>query len=69
MQLFHYSEFIKDEMEARNWDNHSLAVAMCRSDSFVSDLLDGKVEMTKDLAIDLGGAFWTSKEVWLELAK
>lgn len=66
-EVFPPGEFIKEELEARNWSQTELAEIIGRQPSLISELLAGKRSISPDLAKELGAAFYTSAEFWLNL--
>jgi HTH-type transcriptional regulator / antitoxin HigA len=65
--LFPPGEFILDEIEARGWTQDSLADILGRSAKFVSQLIGGKKRIEPRTALELGAAFGTSAELWMNL--
>lgn len=66
-QVLPPGEFIKEEMEARGWTQEELAAVMGRPRRMVGDLLAGDKILTPETACDLGAAFGTGPEVWMNL--
>ena len=66
-EAFPPGEYIKDEIEARGWTQRDLARVLGRSEPKVSELINGKRAVTVRTARELGAAFGTSAEVWLNL--
>ena len=66
-EAFPPGDFIKEELEARGWTQEDLAEIMNRQSSVISGLINGKREISTDLASDLGAAFGTSAELWMNL--
>ncbi len=62
------SEFIKEEMEIRNWDEKELAQALNLKLRDVNELLNDKKRMTINLANKLSKAFNQSPEYWINLS-
>ena len=60
-------EFIKEEMEARNWTNEDLAQVLDLNPKTVSELLNNKQRITIDTAKVLSQAFGQSPQYWLNL--
>ena len=61
-------EYIKDEMEARDWTQDDLAEVMQLSRRQVMDLIQGKPGITADTAHRLASAFdGQSPETWMNL--
>lgn len=66
-EAFPPGEYIKDEIEARGWTQRDLARVLGRSEPKVSELINGKRAVTVRTAMELGAAFGTGAEVWLNL--
>ena len=66
-EAFPVGEFIKEELEARNWSQMELAEIIGRQPSVVSDLILGKRSMSPELAKAFGRAFNTDAEYWMNL--
>ncbi|KUO60437.1 hypothetical protein APF79_09080 [bacterium BRH_c32] len=60
-------EFIKEEMEIRQWTNKDLAQVIGLSQKTISELLNNKQRITLDTACYLGSAFGQSPQYWLNL--
>ena len=60
-------ECIKEELEARGWNQRGLAEVMGIEPSTLSNLIRGKRPLTPKLAKALGQAFDTSAQYWLNL--
>lgn len=60
-------EFIKEEMEVRNWTNEDLAQVLGLSTKTISELLNNKQRVTIDTAKILSKAFGQSPQYWLNL--
>ena len=60
-------EFIREEMEYRNWTNEDLAQVMDLSQKTISELLNNKQRITIDTAYILGKVFGQSPQYWLNL--
>lgn len=67
VEVFRPGEFIRDELEARGWEQRDLAEIMGRPERVVSELISGKRTLTAETAQQLGEAFGTSAQVWLNL--
>lgn len=67
VEVFPPGEFIRDELEARGWEQRDLAEIMGRPERVVSELVSGKRSLTAETAQQLGEAFGTSAQVWLNL--
>jgi len=66
-EVFPPSEFIKEELDARNWTQTELAEIIGRSCKDVSDLISGKRAISPEIARLLGNAFGTSPQYWMNL--
>ncbi len=60
-------EFIKEEMEIRNWTNEDLAQVLGLSPKTISEVLNNKQRITINTAKILGKAFGQSPQYWLNL--
>ena len=66
-EAFPPGEFIKEELEARNWSQIELAEIIGREPKVVSDLVTSKRGVTPEIAKALGDAFGTSAQYWMNL--
>lgn len=66
-EAFPAGEQLADELEARGWTQSDLAEVMGRPTQFVSEIITGKKEITRESAAQLGAALGTSAELWLNL--
>ena len=66
-EVFVPGEFIKEELEYREWTQNDLADILGKTGRFVSDIINGKNSITATTAISLGQVFGTSAEYWLNL--
>lgn len=62
-------EVIRDELKARGCSQRDLANMMVRPIQVVNDIINAKTEITTETAIELGAAFGTSADFWLNLEK
>ncbi len=60
-------EIIRDELEARGWAQKDLANIMDRPIQAINEIINAKKEITTETAIELGAAFGTSADFWLNL--
>jgi len=67
VQGFPPGDFIKEELEARGWNQSYLAEIMARPYQAISEIISGEKEITPETAIELGKAFGTSAELWIGL--
>ena len=66
-QTFPLEEFLRDELESRRWTQDELATVMGRPSQFINELLSGNQIITPEIAHDLGEAFVTGPDVWMNL--
>lgn len=66
-EVFHAGEFLKEEIEARNWTQAELAEIIGRPTQAVSEIILGKRGVTPETAKALSAAFGTSAEYWMNL--
>ena len=55
------------EIEARGWTQADFAAVLDRPTQFVSEIITGKKEITRESAAQIGAALGTSPELWLNL--
>jgi HTH-type transcriptional regulator/antitoxin HigA len=60
-------DLIAEELEARGWNQRTLAEVMGTSPTLVCDVINAKRAITPDTAALLARAFGTSTQVWLGL--
>lgn len=66
-EIFPPGEFIKEELEARNWTQVELSEIIGRPAKMVSEIILGKRAITPETAMQIGEAFGTGPEVWMNL--
>jgi len=66
-EVFPPGEFIKDELEARNWTQADLAEIFGLTVKAANEIIAGKKAITPETARGLGDAFGTGPELWLNL--
>ena len=66
-ETFPPGEFIREELEARRWTQTDLAEILGRPLQMVNQMVNGKKRLTSQTAVELGQAFGTSPELWLNL--
>lgn len=66
-EVFPVGEHLADELKARGWTQTELADILGRPAQFVSEIVAGKKEVTRESAAQIGAAFGTSAEFWLNL--
>lgn len=64
----HVGDTIGDILEERNISIEELASMISYSPSFIRDLIDGKEDMTEELAIKLEQTLGSTKEFWIKRA-
>ena len=66
-ELFPAGEILADELDARGWSQTDFAEVLGRPAQFVSEIISGKKEITRESAAQIGAALGTSAEFWLNL--
>lgn len=66
-EAFPAGEFLADELEARGWTQAEFAGVLDRPAQFVSEIVSGKKEITRESAVQIAAAIGTSPEYWLNL--
>jgi HTH-type transcriptional regulator/antitoxin HigA len=66
-EVFPAGEHLADELEARGWTQVEFAEILGRPTQFVSEIIQGKKEITRESAAQIGAALGTSAEFWLNL--
>ena len=66
-EAFPPGEFIREELEARGWNQQDLADILGRTPTVVSQILTGKREINPELAKDLGAAFNVDPQFFMNL--
>lgn len=66
-EVFPPGEFIREELDARGWTQTDLAEIMGRPLPVLNQIIAGKKAITPETAHELGEAFGTSSELWLNL--
>ncbi len=66
-EVFPPGEFIREELEERGWSEAEFAQILGRPVQVVSEILNGKKEITAETALVFGMALGTSAELWLNL--
>lgn len=66
-EVFPPGEFLREELEAREWSQQELADILDRPPRLISELIAGKRALTPETAKGLADAFGTSPEYWLNL--
>lgn len=66
-EVFAPGEFLKEELDAREWSQIELAEILGRPARLVSEIISGKRAITPETAKGLAAAFGTSPELWMNL--
>ena len=66
-EVFSPGDFIKEELEARNWTQDDLAEILGRPTRLVNELIAAKRGITPETAKGLGEALGTSAQLWMNL--
>lgn len=66
-EAFPAGGYLADELEARGWTQAEFAEILGRPSQFVSEIVSGKKEITRESAAQIGAALGTSTELWLNL--
>jgi HTH-type transcriptional regulator/antitoxin HigA len=66
-EVFPPGDFIKEELEAREWTQTDLAEILGRPQRLVSEIINGKRAVSPETAKGLGEAFGTDAQFWMNL--
>ena len=66
-QAFSPGEFLRNELEARDWTQAEFAKMIGRPPRLVSELIAGKRGITPETAHALAAAFETTAQLWMNL--
>lgn len=66
-EVFPPGEFLRDELSERGWSEAEFADILSRPVQAISEILNGKKEITAETAVAISAALDTSPEVWLNL--
>ena len=66
-EVFPPGEYLRDELEERGWTEAEFAQILGRPPQALSEILNGRKEITPETAVALGDALGTSPELWLNL--
>lgn len=66
-EVFPPGEYLADELEAREWSQADFADIVGRPVQWVSELINGKKDITAESATQLAAALGTSADTWLSL--
>ncbi|WP_171059488.1 HigA family addiction module antitoxin [Arthrobacter crystallopoietes] len=67
VEAFPPGEFLAEELEARHWSQSDFAQILGRPAQFVSEIIAGKKEITRESAAQIAAALETTPEYWLNL--
>lgn len=60
-------KWLASELEARDWSQADFAAILGRPTQFVSEIINGKKEITRESAAQIGAALDLTAEMWLNL--
>lgn len=66
-EIFPPGEFLKDELEARNWSQVEFAEIIGRPVRLINEIIAGKKSITPETATQFAASLGTSAELWLNL--
>jgi HTH-type transcriptional regulator / antitoxin HigA len=66
-EVFPPGEYLRDELEERGWSESEFADIIGRPLQALSEILNGRKEITADTAVAFSDALGTSAELWLNL--
>lgn len=66
-EVFSPGEYLSDELEARGWSQVDFADIIGRPVQFVSELVNGKKELTAESATQIAAALGSQPSTWLGL--
>ncbi len=66
-EVFPPGDFLREEMEARGWNQRDLARILDRPVQVVNEIINGRKRITAETAKELGLAFGTGPEYWINL--
>ena len=66
-EVFPPGEYLADELDARSWSQADFAEIIGRPVQFVSEIINGKKEITAESATQIAAALGTTAESWLSL--
>lgn len=66
-EVFPAGEYLRDELDEREWTVTELAEIIGRPIQAASEILNGKKEITTETAISFSEALGTTPELWLNL--
>lgn len=66
-EVFQPGEFLKEELEARDWTQEEFAEIIGRSVGVVNEVITGRRGITPETAMQIGEALGTGPEFWINL--
>lgn len=66
-EVFPAGEYLRDELDARGWSDIEFAQIIARPPQAVSEIINGKKEITAETAVAIADALGSSAELWLGL--
>lgn len=66
-EVFPAGEMLADELDERGWTQAEFAEILGRPAQFVSEIISGKKEITRESATQIAAALGTSPEMWLKM--
>lgn len=66
-KAFPAGEHLRRELDIRGWTQATFATILDRPVQFVSEIVTGKKEITRESAAQIGAALGTSAELWRNL--
>lgn len=66
-EVFHPGEYLREELEERGWSEREFAEIIGRPVQALSEILNGRKDITAETAVTLSDALGTSAELWLNL--
>ena len=66
-EVFPPGEFIREELEARGWTQSDLAKILGRPPQVINEIVNGRKRITAETAKQIGKAFGTPAELWINL--
>lgn len=66
-EVFPVGEVLADELDARGWTQADFAEILGRPAQFVSEIISGRKEITRESATQIAAALGTSPEMWLKM--
>lgn len=66
-EAFHPGEFLAEELEERQWTLAEFAQNIDQSTPWVSEIISGNRDISRQTATEFGRAFGQSEQYWLNL--